>query len=1166
MSDVHAKATQAKIESWLKPLASSNRWRNAWRRSLRFRSVLLTAAAVASTLYCILRITAPPELVPKLFTFDPAASWITTNNNHQSMGCFRLDLEIPSKIKNAWIAIASNGGYEVLTNGNETAHLFLLSPTHPFQKGLSELGQRLNPESPAIAVNFPREYQWHHHDNAELPTKLDLTPDLHAGHNTLCVQVETNGTDPALILSGEVLLETGERLAIRTNAEWHAEPVPKRSPQDHWTLPNFPVEDWHTARTLSWKRFFWTLVPEGVYETPFAGRMIRPSLGESVTWLEQDFNLSTTPEDAYLRVVADRPYQIWINNHYVRPSNQADGVLAFGPWFMRELVRSPLDFALESLPEYLDPNDVDTLLPGQQKEVPISRDPALNNFTPDQEKDSGTGNQPYEKNELPPSNSAQDGPPRGSTPYANPETPENSFPPALTKDRRAVEFSAYGIRSLLHAGHNAIRIGVYKKDLAVFGQSQAPFIAFDGGAELAGGKKSTFASGEGVHCYATAANNQQMTPMPTELGEPIEPHLLPARSVFEEVGPNRNWGLVSLGVFFACGIFSFILTSVLPRLNGLFVRAQLPCGILASWILGGVILRSTMIERSDALYWRFPMVWAIFLLVGVAGTSVVAMMWQKREKSRDNFNGLIPAANTSAIRSWQLLFALSMLVCFALRAWQIDIQPPDADEYTSLQAVLSITKHGVPEYQPGIWYTRSSLYHYLAAGVALATGGNIYTLRLLSVLFACATAALVWKMTEELTQSRFFALAATILFAIEPYLVFTGHVARFYQEHQFFNLLALYFFVRGFVLNIGMKYRYLAVLTFLAGVLSQEITVLQVVPIAVCYLLYGQNRRWPDEIRLLCASACAATLVLLDVAFHLIKCLTPLEGVSPRVEARVGWCVEKLANFFALFISYSRLHLFLSAFLLPGCVIAFRRKQKVATCLYTYLFISMIVINILITSKGYRYQYYLIPLWIILALHGIAECSRLLIPAWKEIPARLSLAGAWIMLAICSFAPWRMLNCYDASLGGNPTEPLGFVRANFRPGDRIAITEPYPDAAFVETGRCDYDISIPILYDFSYRRDGRLVDRNGGGQVIGNLDELQRAFAKCDRLWIVFDRYTLHARGQKILWEYPAARVQLYLQNNCTLVFRSYLWSVYLWDRKEGRYSTFREKPDDWFE
>jgi hypothetical protein len=166
----------------------------------------------------------------------------------------------------------------------------------------------------------------------------------------------------------------------------------------------------------------------------------------------------------------------------------------------------------------------------------------------------------------------------------------------------------------------------------------------------------------------------------------------------------------------------------------------------------------------------------------------------------------------------------------------------------------------------------------------------------------------------------------------------------------------------------------------------------------------------------------------------------------------------------------------------------------------------------------------------------------------------------------CSWSPWRTFNSYDASIGGDPTRALRFVAENLRPGDRIAASEPHPGAALLDAGQSDYDLSVPILHDFVLRKEGRLVDRSTASEVIGNLDELQQAFAKNDRLWIVFAHEQMHARGEKILWQYPGARVQLYLRNNARLVFRSYLWSVYLWDRNAAHYSSFREKPANWFE
>ena len=147
-----------------------------------------------------------------------------------------------------------------------------------------------------------------------------------------------------------------------------------------------------------------------------------------------------------------------------------------------------------------------------------------------------------------------------------------------------------------------------------------------------------------------------------------------------------------------------------------------------------------------------------------------------------------------------------------------------------------------------------------------------------------------------------------------------------------------------------------------------------------------------------------------------------------------------------------------------------------------------------------------------------------------------------------------------------PVRALRYVSSNLRAGDKVAISELYPQTAFLELGHTDYDIAVPILYDFALRKKGKLVDRNAAAEVIGNLDELQRAFAKNKRLWIVFDRDQMHARGSDVRWEFSGGRIWLYLQNNAHLVFRSSLWSVYLWDQDAGEYSNFREKPGNWYD
>ena len=83
-----------------------------------------------------------------------------------------------------------------------------------------------------------------------------------------------------------------------------------------------------------------------------------------------------------------------------------------------------------------------------------------------------------------------------------------------------------------------------------------------------------------------------------------------------------------------------------------------------------------------------------------------------------------------------------------------------------------------------------------------------------------------------------------------------------------------------------------------------------------------------------------------------------------------------------------------------------------------------------------------------------------------------------------------------------------------RPGDKVAATEPHPSAALLETGRADYDIAFPRLYDFVYQKHGRLVDRNAGAQSVSSLDEAQAMLTRNSRVWIVINREKLPLRRQ----------------------------------------------------
>jgi len=956
---------------------------------------------------------------------------------------------------------------------------------------------------------------------------------------------------PALILSGEVLLDTGERIPIRSGPEWAAEPVPRTLPQEIWVDNQSRVLDWDHAKVLPWKRSFWRLVPPDAYQAPFRGKLIRSIAIDSVSWLQQDWNLSKQPREAFLRVATDTPFQVWINGRLVQPPTDYQSSLASGPWFVRNANGSTLNFALEALPERLAPEDIATLLPGPYDDSAGDAAAAVG--------DSAL-------------NSDQQGERRSrmANRYVSSQEAVNGVPPALNRDRRTMEYLTYCVTPLLRQGANTIRIGLYKDKPEAYGLSWQPMLAFDGGARFAEDDFSSFASGQETRCFSGAVGGGDSRLMPVAVDDSLQPKSLPAKKFFGYVYPDRPWFLLCSALFCIGAVVLFLGAARSPRLARWLGKSQAPFAVLAGWIGAGLLLRSAMLERSESLFWRFPSAPLLLLSVGLIGAAITLFLSDARGKTTAGLERAEPSRSNQPPRRhegwWRFLAGLAILLCFVARAWQIDTQPIDDDEYASIQASMAIATKGVPEYQEGVWYTRSPLYHYLASAVAAVSGGNIFSLRLLSVFTACATALLLWKLCRQLTPNHFVAFSALILYAIHPYLAFTGHVARFYQQQQFFHLLALYFFLRGFVVNTGMRDRYLTVLALLAAILSQEITLLQVLPLAICCALFAERRSWRDEIRLLVAAGCALALSALDVGFFEIRCLTALDGISPNVEATIGWRFDNPTNFLAIFVGYSRLHLVLSVFLAAGFVITLWRRRRAWLCLYIYFFLSVLTANLFITLKTLRYEYALIPIWILLSTHGLVECAKFLIPSREQFRARAVLAAGWAVLAVLSWSPWRMLFSYDQRIQADSTGALRYVAENLRPGDHLAITEPHPHAALFETGKSDYAVSIPVLYDYIMRRQGALVDRNGGAQVIGSVNDLQQAFAKNERLWVVFNREQAGARGSAIDWQYPAARFQLYLRNNAQLVFRSYLWSVYLWDRNAGRYSSFREQPGNWFE
>ena len=1074
-----------------------------------------------------------------LYDYDTPkdAQWIVTQDEGQYTGCFRKELDLNSDVRSAWLGVVSEGGFELLCNGDPVGAQTYWRPTRPFQNGLSASGQRVLKQEPMIAYNFPREYQWSGHNNAKIIIFFDLRPYLKKGKNVLAIEAEARRVKPAVIAFGGINLKNGEKLNVVTDSSWKAEPVPRKVKQGFWTKSKVSVAHWkHAGVKRSPVRSFVSCVPPALFENVFDARWIvaRKSdyINKSVSTFTADFDV-LNPEEAWVRVLSHGNYWLWLNGKRLEVSRSKAKGYNGGEWMVSWEGRRPL----ATPPILLDPDEASGFFGGYRFETPRHGDPTVNDF----KLYENTLNRTRERPNSTGDNLLADGEEekgRLQDPYGFLEEADPAVPHSLLRERARAQFHAYDVTSLVRSGSNRITVRLIDDRDYGYQGSQPLRFAMDGSIQQVDGKKVQLSN-------LNWKLNHSGVVLNAVTGSQVVPTDLPVMMYMGGGAPGNSrvgWSVV-------CGL---VFIGFLFKKYWCFV--QKPLIVFGVVLVMAWVFQMAFAERSEILWFISP-IWG-FVAVSVAFVcALFSVLFRAHFSSGRWFSGWGGG--------WLCLGFL--IVVFLLRAWMVHHQPIDDDEYASIQAVLSIAETGKPLIGSDIWYSRSPLYHYVVAGVVKVFGPHIWSLRLYSVILSVLTGWVLWFMARRYFKSLWIAGAALLIFALHPFLIFSGHIARFYQQQQLMVLVMVYLFIQGFIYKQSVWHRVGAILAFAMAVLSQEISISFVPVFFVAYLLFGRGVPFSWEWKSILYIAFAGVLIAADILLFKVKCITRGVGVSPNVEATLAPTFWELGNLFSMFVGYTRLHLMLSFFYVLSLVYSIRRGSSCGITLHAFLVVSIVAFNLIITSVSFRYMYSLIPLWILLGVHGMNVLGIWLSGVVNRGAGHL-VRWVALVLAVLSFSPWRILQSYEEKILGDPISSLGYVKSEMRPDDKIMITEPHPHAAKIELGRVDYDLVVPILYDFTYNKEGVLRDRNGDAIVVNRLADLQKIFTEDSRVWIVINREKFRSRKKNIRWEYPGAREELFIRQNCELRYRSYLWSVYLWDRSLGDMDTFRKEPQGWLE
>ncbi|MEQ8836316.1 MAG: hypothetical protein RID07_05870, partial [Lacipirellulaceae bacterium] len=558
-----------------------------------------------------------------------AGKWIKAAGEENYSSYFRKKFVLTGDVRHAWMAVSACDAFEVTINGNPVGRHYLWRPTRPFQTGISEPGQRHTPDA-AMALNFPREYQWADQGTANLPLWFDATAYLKRGENVIGVQVRSRRAPAKVQFDGKVELRSGRMVSLASGPDWRAEPVPKGIGATRWTAPDYLDTDWRYALLADlpggsqWRTF-----PVVLYQEAHQGEWLTSSqVGNSQSvWFESEWNLAAAPRDAWVRLLTNRPYDLFINNKLVQGHTRASHELATGQWLVG--TRNGRDPAAN--PELLDPDETGSIFVGDRFESPrgmhTSPDTAaVQDFRMSTWMNSGS----EEVGVEPADPSITERSPFAPTELDRPiPVPERVTPKALARDRGKACYTAYSIAALLKPGVNrvAVRLSEFPN---VEPANWSAGVSLDGASVSADGSKSS------IHTNETWTVRGQLETSASEQavshGRLVDSGRLLPKLQYQGVAGQGELSHQAINhaaksFLLACGFAA--LTSLALGCFGIVNRnTVLGTGRILRWLTGAMLVpalvvfaallvESSFAERQELLWFHFPVTWRIVFSVAV---------------------------------------------------------------------------------------------------------------------------------------------------------------------------------------------------------------------------------------------------------------------------------------------------------------------------------------------------------------------------------------------------------------------------------------------------------------------------------------------------------------------------------------------------------------------
>jgi uncharacterized membrane protein len=512
------------------------------------------------------------------------------------------------------------------------------------------------------------------------------------------------------------------------------------------------------------------------------------------------------------------------------------------------------------------------------------------------------------------------------------------------------------------------------------------------------------------------------------------------------------------------------------------------------------------------------------------------------------------------------------LVGFALRLRYLSSSHPFFDEYTTVLAARQILRVGWPLLPSGLFYEHGLLATYLVAPfVALFVNvpttewqpahWGLMLARWPSLLISTVTMPLIYRVGRRgFGRAAYIPLLAAGLMAISPEGIVWGGRARMYALATLLVLVTIYLAYRGALYPAPAKYRWLALATLLATLLTQFGALMLVPALVVSVLVVGWlshqarstgSRPWFLQQAIVLEGATLVVIVGLAV---LVKRLGRPLGTAALGDPSGSGLLAELLNtityqttfyftwadtiqFLSRQFGVSH-HIWLALLTIVGTVIGLAGwitagrvsnfRPKAHFLIFIWLNFGLLLLEMVTLLEPFRrnprYIVMYLPLFYLIAANAIFNLRLIprLLPKrfltdtqaarrWHNLFRHLSIetrSRSYIILALLLLVLLAGLGFADLRIALTTPEPayeqaFARIKADWQPGDKLVTMNTAAAGLYLD--QVDGFTVQNQADQFLLNAGTEPVDRWLGSPWLGTVADFKAVLDNNERTWFVID-------------------------------------------------------------